>query len=731
MLITSSIIVGSVLYAGLKVIQKYKRGIFGEKKFVTLIRGEDQTVLIAKKQLVAKTVSVKAALTKGNKGTDNRLIVDSREEQFKAISSTLNIDKVNELKRKLNRDFTIASISVVFASAGALFYSPLSLLSLPGLLWINAVIAKDSYHAFQQGRGVGADALGALFHTGAIVTGNYFAAALAGSFSRFSKKILSKTEDHSKQSLINVFGNQTRFVWLFTDGIELEVSVDTLTPGNIIVVHAGEMIAVDGTITSGVATIDQHILTGESQPAEKEVGEQVFASTVVLSGKIKVRVEKAGKETVADQIGEILNKTTDFKQQILSQGEDIADRSARMTIGLSLLIFPFFGATTAITVLNSSFGFYMRALGPLSMLTFLNFASQKGLLIKDGRSLQLLNQVDTVVFDKTGTLTLEQPHVTNIYTCCEIDEETLLNYAAAAENKQTHPVALAIREIATQRHLTLPVIGEVNYEIGYGLRVSIENKLIRIGSKRFMEMSGISIPDEIIHIYQEGHEQGYSFVYLAVNDQLWGAIELHTTIRPEAKHVIEQLRQRNISMCIISGDHEKPTKQLAKEVGIEHYFAETLPENKAKLIEQLQLSGKSVCFVGDGINDSIALKKANVSVSLRGASSVATDTAQIILMNQNLNQLIQAFDVAQNFEKNMKLNIMSTVIPGVITLYGAFFLGFGVVSSVILNDIGVVIGASNAIWPWLREQSKKKNPPIQREIDCGEPGRVGKRNNWE
>ena len=300
------------------------------------------------------------------------------------------------------------------------------------------------------------------------------------------------------------------------------------------------------------------------------------------------------------------------------------------------------------------------------------------------------------------------PHVGKIHTCLGISDLELLTYAAAAEYKQTHPIALAIREAASQRGLTLPEIGEVNVEVGYGLKVSIEDQLIRVGSQRFMEMSSITIPSEIKQIYEDGHEHGYSFVYVAVDEQLWGAIELHATIRPEAKQIITQLRERGIEMYIISGDHENPTKQLAQEVGIEHYFAETLPENKAKLIEQLQQDGKSICFVGDGINDSIALKKANVSVSLRGASSAATDTAQIVLMNQNLEQLIQAFDIADKFKSNMTVNTITTVLPGVITVFGAFFLGFGVAHSVILNDIGMIIGASNAIWPFFREQKKKQ-----------------------
>ena len=204
----------------------------------------------------------------------------------------------------------------------------------------------------------------------------------------------------------------------------------------------------------------------------------------------------------------------------------------------------------------------------------------------------------------------------------------------------------------------------------------------------------------------------YSLVYVALDGQLAGAIELHATIRPEAKGIISELRQRGFGIYIISGDHEKPTKKLAQELGIEHYFAETLPENKANLIEQLQKApkghdkGKAVCFVGDGINDSIALKTANVSISLRGASTIATDTAQIVLMDGSLKPLLQLFEIATELENNMKGNLLATIVPSVITIGGAFFLHFGVLSAIWLYNVGLLAGVVNAMWPLIKYQRK-------------------------
>ncbi|MGB0383940.1 MAG: HAD-IC family P-type ATPase [Ardenticatenaceae bacterium] len=315
---------------------------------------------------------------------------------------------------------------------------------------------------------------------------------------------------------------------------------------------------------------------------------------------------------------------------------------------------------------------------------------------------------------KTGTLTLEQPVVGQIHTCNGVSEENLLTYAAAAEYRQTHPIARAILQAADEHGLNVPEIDSAQYEVGYGIKVRLANKTIHVGSTRFMVMEGIAIPAEMQIIQQNAHENGSSLVMVAVDNQLGGAIELVAVIRPEAREIVRELRERKISMYIISGDHEKPTKQLAQELGIDNYFAETLPENKADMVAQLQEEGKSVCFIGDGINDSIALKKANVSISLSGASTIATDTAQIILMDGNLKQLENIFELAQGFENNMNNTLITSVVPGVITISGVFFLHFGLASSVILNNLGLMAGLSNVMWPLLapsKESNKQETQP--------------------
>ena len=346
----------------------------------------------------------------------------------------------------------------------------------------------------------------------------------------------------------------------------------------------------------------------------------------------------------------------------------------------------------------------------IGILYFLETASKNGVLVKDGRVFERLSTVDTIVFDKTGTLTEEQPHIGQFHLCLGYEENDILLYAAMAETKQTHPVARAILQEAASRQLHIPEIDEAAYTLGYGLIVRIGPRLLHVGSLRFIDMEGVSIPAEMRQVQETCHRQGYSLVFVAVDNSVAGAIELHTTVRPEARAVISGLRLRNLkSIYIISGDHAQPTEKLADLVGIDRYFAEVLPENKAKLIKQFQEEGKTVCYVGDGINDAIALKQADVSISLRGASTVATDTAQVILMDQSLRQLGYLFDLARNYDDNIKATLRLIFVPALLSAVGALWFNFGLLHSIVLNEIGFVMAVVNSVWPRMRNQLPAPN----------------------
>ncbi len=624
------------------------------------------------------------------------LFGDARNQQLKAISST---EELSEQEKEVNRRIGIASANLGLAVICQVFYPPLLVSTIPGIFWLSSVYFKEAWRSLFKEHRISIAVLDSLLATLFVISGYFFAAVLANFLFGLSRKLLSRTKDSSRRKLVNVFGQNFRSVWVQVEGTEIEIPFEQLQAGNIVVTNAGEMIPADGTIMSGTASVDQRILTGESQPSEKGTGDQVFASTIVLSGKIHIRTEQAGQETVAAKIGDILSRTTEYKTSFESKAERIVDQSTLPTLVFSGLALPVAGASGALAIILSSIAYNMRILAPLSTLNFLRVTSHDGILIKDGSALEGLTHVDTVIFDKTGTLTLEQPRVANIYSYNGLSDDALLTYAAAAEYRQTHPVAKAILAAADERKLNLPEIEESRYDIGYGIRVLLDDQVIRVGSSRFMEIEGIDSPAHMREIEEDCGVKGYSLVMVSIDDELSGAIELHPVIRSETGQLIRQLRQRNISTCIISGDHEHPTQTLARELGIDHYFANTLPEHKAEIISQLQKNGKTVCFVGDGINDSIALKKADVSVSLRGAATVATDTAQIVLMDEKLTHLNCLLDIARKFKTNQKRNLMITIIPGVICTGGVFLFHFGIYTSMILFFGSLGVGIGNSLLP--------------------------------
>lgn len=634
----------------------------------------------------------KAALITVKKQIIKPFAQDTRRAQLQAVSKE-DETGISPEEERINRYMTSGAMGIGLSLAGH-FVPPLSLLAATCAFYSFLPVFPKAYTMLVHDHKIGMDTLDVFFVTGAIVTGNVLALAFGGTMLQLSRKILIQTEHNSKQKLANLFGCQAQEVWIESSGVEVAIPFDQVQEGNIVVVGAGESIPVDGTISEGIASIDQRALTGESQPAQKGVGESVFASTMVLSGKILICVEKTGQDTISAQIGDILNNAESFTQSIVSRGDRIADISAAPMLAAYVLSLPF-GVAFATTIINSNFGTQMRVLAPLCMLKSLSSASRDGILIKDGRVLDLLRQVDTVVFDKTGTLTEDVPHVAQIHTCSDYDAMSVLTYAAAAEHKQSHPIARAILQEAQNRQLTLPQIDEAQYKIGYGLEVSISNKLIRVGSRRFMDTCEILIPLQISERQETCHNQGHSLVMVAIDDVLVGAIELHATIRAEAKDIIQGLRERNIkSIYILTGDVEMPTKKLAQELGVDGYFANTLPEDKANLIDKLQQEGKSVCYVGDGINDSIALKKAHVSVSMLGSSAIATSTAQVVMMNPNLTQLCYLFDLAKESDHHMRTSLMLSLVPGVLTISGALLLGFGIASSIFLNVSVFVVGSA-------------------------------------
>ena len=634
-----------------------------------------------------------------------------RDEQFHRLTEQQGKKRASAADRKLNWRINISLGLMGLAAAGSFFYAPLLLIAGTATLINSLPVFQELAKNLRKGR-ITTELLEIVSQIGFLVTGYFFLATVISFIALLDIKLLRRTEEHSHQQLIDQFSQKPHSIWIITDGAEVEIPLEAVRKNDFVVVNAGEAIPVDGTVVEGNATIDQHSLTGESQPVEKENGATVFATTLVLSGRILIQAKHTGSDTSAAKIGHVLEQTQDFKESLRLRGKKIADGFIAPTLFVSGLTLPFLGPSSALAVLWSGFGFDMKLYGPISVLNFLHIMAKNGILIKDGRSMETLQKLDTVVFDKTGTLTVEQPELARIYPLASYDEETLLTYAAAAEHRQSHPVAKAILSAAQQRGLALPAIEDAAYQIGYGIQVTLDGKLIQVGSVRFMQQRGIHLPAaEVSTVQSEAHATGGSLVYIAVDDHLAGVLRLDPCVRPEAKRIVKYLQTEGIAVLIISGDSKEPTRQLANELGVDGYYAETLPAQKAELIAKLRADGKHVGYVGDGINDAIALKRANVSISMSGASTVATDTAQIILMDGDLGRIESLLEISKAFEKNMQANYRNSMIPGVITLSGVFLFHMGLIGALTIYFTSEAFSLTNCMLPLIKDEMSGDEAP--------------------
>lgn len=622
-----------------------------------------------------------------------------------AAESTTQIN-ISGAERVINYQLGIGGLALVSAGLG-MFVHPI--FTSVAVLFGVSVISRFYYLAYQQWKqthSVGTVHLICIYLAFLWLGGYAAVGAVSTILASIGFKVKAIAEERSRHNLLHLFQIQPETVWVrHAAGTEMTLPFDQLQVGDTLVLHAGQTVPVDGVIIAGAATIDQHMLTGEAQPVEKTVNEPVLASTVILSGKIDVRVEKTGSATTAGQIVALLNTAARYNTRHVHRVLQMTDTFALPTLALSAVSWPLLGPAGAISLLGANMTTTTYLSNPLAMLNFLNIAADKGMLIKNGAGLEGIGQVDTILFDKTGTLTRERLRVVRLYSLTGRSEDDLLRLAAAAEVRQTHPIAQAILAAAAERQFDLPSVEQAQYDVGYGLTRRLPEGVVRVGSQRLLEIAAIPIPDQVERLHSQCQATGHTLVMVALDDELVGCIELEPTLRPGAEELVGGLRWRGLSLYIISGDQEAPTRKLAEQLNMTGYFANTLPEQKAALVEQLQQEGRSVCFIGDGINDAPAMRQADVSISLRGATSAATDTAQIILMDGDLGHLLDLFAIAEAFERNLKTNLRFTTSASFIAVGGIFLAGFTFAATQVLYIVALSGSLGIAMQPVLDRRS--------------------------
>ncbi len=446
-------------------------------------------------------------------------------------------------------------------------------------------------------------------------------------------------------------------------GRELQVKVEGVQVGDIVIVRPGEKLPVDGVVTEGNTSIDESMLTGESIPVEKTVGSEVIGASINKTGFIKYEATKVGKDTALAQIVKLVEDAQGSKAPIAKLADIISGYFVPVVISLSIISAVVwllagenstFALNIFISVLVIACPCALGLATPTAIMVGTGKGAENGVLIKSGESLEATYKLQTVVFDKTGTITEGKPVVTNIITK-DFSEEEILVLAASAEKASEHPLGEAIVKEAMDRGFKLKEIKDFKYIPGHGIETVIEGKIISLGNKKLIKEKNISMGD-FEREADKFSSQGKTPMYIAIDNKLMGIIVVADTIKENSKIAISKLREMGIKVAMITGDNEKTAKAIAKEVGIDIVLAEVLPEDKAKNVAKLQEKGK-VGMVGDGINDAPALAQADVGIAIGSGTDVAIESADIVLMRSDLMDVVTAIKLSKATIKNIKENL--------------------------------------------------------------------------
>lgn len=465
------------------------------------------------------------------------------------------------------------------------------------------------------------------------------------------------SDDKSNALLKRLVAAPVDSIWVEREGRETAVGFEEVETGEIVVCGSGELIGVDGEIVGGKALVDNSSISGESAPRLLRTGSRVTSGSVVVEGRIRIRAQRTGRDTDMARIAELMTKAVSEQSDREIQSSRLADRLAPITLGLGAGLFL---ATNdlrrALSVLTVDYACAVKFPAPLVVKTSMHAAAKQDVVVKSGRGLEALGEVDCFVFDKTGTLTLGELEVTEIFTPDGTDEADLLRAAAAVEDRYGHPMGRALLREASRRGLTPDTGHSVDLSVAHGVSGMVRDSLIRVGSRHFIQDDcGVdcSLADERAQRLRDG---GKSLIFVSRDDRLLGMIALMDTIRPEAADVVGLLRDNGVRrIVLLTGDHESTARAFAGSFPlVDSVHAGLTPEDKAGIVTRLRESGHKVAMVGDGINDAPAFAAADVGVCMSRATGLARDSAQIVLNEDSLSGLGTAFLAARRAHRILR-----------------------------------------------------------------------------
>ena len=537
----------------------------------------------------------------------------------------------------------------------------------------------------------------------------YEAMSMIITFLLLGKYLEHKTKGQASEAIKKLIGLQPKTATILKDGEEIEIPIEEIEVGDVIVVRPGEKIPVDGKVVEGTTKIDESMITGESKYVKKETDSEVIGATVNQTGLIHIKTEKIGKDTLLFQI-------IDFVKQAQSRKaakQQLADRISTYFVPgviiiaiISFLFWFFIGAEIFLELQATKFETSLLvftsvvviacpcALGlaiPTAVMVGTGKGAESGLLIKGGDSLESVSTINTIVFDKTGTLTVGKPKVSKLFTENELigtgySEEEVLIYAGSAELGSEHPLGRAIIEEANQRGLKLEAPTEFDAIPGKGIKTNIKGKIVLIGNEKLMNDNDISV-DAYVAKFNEYQQQGITTILISIDKAVRGIIGISDKMKEQAPYALDKLREMGIDIYMITGDNMQTALSIGSQLKIDdkHILAEVMPNDKALNIQKLQNSAENVVvgMVGDGINDAPALAQADIGIAIGSGTDVAIETADIVLMRGDVRNVVSAINLSKKTYKKMITNLFWAFIYNIIgipiaagVLYGltGFFL---------------------------------------------------------
>lgn len=471
-------------------------------------------------------------------------------------------------------------------------------------------------------------------------------------------------------------------------GMEIQVPVEEVQAGEILVVKAGESIPVDGVIVEGVSSVDESALTGESIPVEKQTGDKVIGATINKSGYFKMQATKVGDDTTLAQIVRLVDEATSSKAPIAKLADKVSGVFVPVVIGIALIavivwLFAGYGFEFAlsigISILVISCPCALGLATPTAIMVGTGKGASNGILIKSAEALEVAHSIDTVVLDKTGTITQGTPVVTNVLVKEGISQDELLQVAASLEKMSEHPLADAIVEEAEKNALGFLPVNNFKQIPGQGIMGEIQNVTCLAGNRRLMSAQGIE-GGALLQLGEAMAVDGKTPLFFARGGQLIGVVAVADVVKPTSKQAIQELSGLGMEVVMLTGDNAKTAEAIRKQVGVDRVVAEVFPQDKEKEIRRLQEKGRKVAMVGDGINDAPALARADVGIAIGAGTDVAIESADIVLMKSDLLDVSTAVQLSKAVIRNIKQNLFWAFIYNIIGIpvaAGVFYLSFG------------------------------------------------------